>query len=249
MVSEVNAGPHMMPTPVFRVATKSSEVGEMPSLSSPLEQSSNRQNFDITKLHSNEIPKTPPRSPSREIYREDSLDDVHSIPRAHLALVDPVSCQKRELQKNPETDKKRKEAALPVRKRMHGSRAYQIMAALRGTQSESAVDKKKRRMMASSPIKGSSSDRHKVQQNLETDKKRKESALQVRKIMPGSRANQLMAALRGTQCESAVDKKKRRMMASSPIKGSSSDRHKVQQQPIQYFNKVYKRRNKESIMN
>ncbi|CAH9080058.1 unnamed protein product [Cuscuta epithymum] len=158
MVSEVNAGPHMMPTPVFRVATKSSEVGEMPSLSSPLEESSNRQNFDITKLHLNEIPKTPPRSPSPEIYREDSPDDVYSIPRKHLALVDPVSCQKRELQKSLETDKKRKQAAFLVRKNMPSARGNQLMAALRGTQSESAVDKKKRRMMASSPIKGSSSN-------------------------------------------------------------------------------------------
>nr|GME17873.1 ubiquitin carboxyl-terminal hydrolase 20-like [Ipomoea batatas] len=146
-----NETPFVMPTKSLDVC--SPEAMMKMASPSPSLQASKRQKFGVPKQHvSDLIPTTPPRSPSPEIYREDSPENVFcSIPRPpqHLKVADRGSC-KRQLEKEAVTEE-RKQAMLAIKKNMRGSRAQQYMAALRGTRSEGSVNKKSRRMETSSP--------------------------------------------------------------------------------------------------
>ncbi|VFQ97280.1 unnamed protein product [Cuscuta campestris] len=156
--SKENVGPQMMSPPAFPVETRYSDAStsaevEVMLSPSPLRERS-RQYNGISKLRAYMTPKTPTRSPSPDdIYKDESPENVYSIPRGHLRVVDQSSGRKRDSQKEAEADEERKHALLLVKKTVRGSRGHQLMAALRGTQSESSVDKKRRRVIASPPLK------------------------------------------------------------------------------------------------
>ncbi|XP_059307063.1 ubiquitin carboxyl-terminal hydrolase 20-like [Lycium ferocissimum] len=95
-------------------------------------------------------PKTPSRSPSPEIHRDDPPENSYAIPRGHVTLADQVSC-KHQSQKDLEQDLERKEACSLIKKTIPGSRGQQLMAAMRGSQSEGSFLNKKRRKIEGSP--------------------------------------------------------------------------------------------------
>ncbi|XP_016462441.1 ubiquitin carboxyl-terminal hydrolase 20 [Nicotiana tabacum] len=99
----------------------------------------------VTKRSATLTPKTPSRSPSPEIYRDDPSENTYAIPRGHLALADQVSC-KHQSQKDQERDLERKQAFSLIKKRIPGSRGQQLMAAMRGSRSEGSVNKKRRKL-------------------------------------------------------------------------------------------------------
>lgn len=103
-------------------------------------------------------PETPPRSPSPEIYREDPPDNDYHIPRGNLRTVGQVSCKK-QLQNDLEQDMERKQACSLIKKNMHGTRAKQLLAAMRGSQSEGSANKRRRRMEVSPTRDDSNSTR------------------------------------------------------------------------------------------
>ncbi|KAL6514590.1 hypothetical protein OROGR_020169 [Orobanche gracilis] len=83
------------------------------------------------------------RSPSPEIYREDTPDAGFSIPRGHLKMVDRIAC-KRRLEKDMD-DLETREACSFIKKSMPGSRGQQMLAALRGSKFEVSANRKKSR--------------------------------------------------------------------------------------------------------
>ncbi|XP_022878409.1 uncharacterized protein LOC111396258 [Olea europaea var. sylvestris] len=96
---------------------------------------------------------TPQRCSSPVIHGEDQPDASFSILRDHLRLLDGISC-KRKLEKDLD-DMQTKQASLFIKKNIPGARGQQLMAALnlRGSSSEDAVNKKRKRM-SSSPKRG-----------------------------------------------------------------------------------------------
>ncbi|XP_019190694.1 PREDICTED: ubiquitin carboxyl-terminal hydrolase 20-like [Ipomoea nil] len=144
-----NETPLMMPTKTLDVCSPEATM----KMASPSLQDSKRQKIGVPKQRVLDlIPTTPPRSPSPEIYRQDSPENVYcSIPRPQHSRTG--SC-KRQLEKNLESEE-RKQAMSAIKKNMRGSRAQQLMAALRGSRSEGSANKKSRRMesSSSSPIK------------------------------------------------------------------------------------------------
>lgn len=84
------------------------------------------------------------RSPSPEIYRENSPDVGFTICRSHLRIGDSVPC-KRRLDKD--MDDERKQACSFIQKNMPSSRRQQLMAALRGSKTEPSVNRKKTRRL------------------------------------------------------------------------------------------------------
>ncbi|KAF3658833.1 Ubiquitin carboxyl-terminal hydrolase 21 [Capsicum annuum] len=101
-------------------------------------------------------PKTPPRSPSPEIYREDPPDNDFHIPRGHLRMPGQISCKK-QLQNDLEQDMERKQACSLIKKSMRGSRAQQFLAAVEVSHSEGSANKRRRRMEVSPIRDGSNS--------------------------------------------------------------------------------------------
>ncbi|CAI9756417.1 unnamed protein product [Fraxinus pennsylvanica] len=99
----------------------------------------------------NITPQTPQRCSSPEIHGEEQPDAGFSILRDHLRLVDGISC-KRKLEKDLETN----QACSFIRKSIPGARGQQLMATLnlRGSRSEGAVNKKRKRIL--SPNRGKS---------------------------------------------------------------------------------------------
>ncbi|XP_060207600.1 ubiquitin carboxyl-terminal hydrolase 20-like [Lycium barbarum] len=120
-------------------------------------------------------PETPPRSPSPEIYREDPPDNDYHIPRGHLRTAGQVSCKK-QLQKELEQDMERKQACSLIKKNMRGSRAQQLLSAMRGSQSEGSATKRRRRMEVS-PTRDDSNS---------TSRRRSSFGSTLRTVMAGS---------------------------------------------------------------
>lgn len=84
------------------------------------------------------------RSPSPEIYREYSPDVTFTICRSQMRTGDSLPC-KRRLDKD--LDDERKQAHSFVQKNMPSSRRQQLLAALRGSKTEPAVNRKKTRRL------------------------------------------------------------------------------------------------------
>ncbi|XP_051115464.1 ubiquitin carboxyl-terminal hydrolase 21-like [Andrographis paniculata] len=81
--------------------------------------------------------------PSPEIYRDDPSDVGFSMPREHARLSDRISC-KRRLDKEMDDMETRQACAL-IKKTSKGSRAQQLLSAVKGAQSDPAVSRKKGR--------------------------------------------------------------------------------------------------------
>lgn len=127
--------------------SKSAEVDKV-SLPSVLKE--NRNTLDPGSMSRTLYitPETPHRSPSPEIYREDPPDNDYHIPRDHLRMPGQVSCKK-QLHKDLEQDMERKQACSLIKKNMRGSRAQQLLAAMKGSHSEGSAKKRRRRMEVS----------------------------------------------------------------------------------------------------
>ncbi|KAJ8532448.1 hypothetical protein K7X08_012371 [Anisodus acutangulus] len=101
------------------------------------------QSIGVAERREVGTPKTPSRSPSLEIYRDDPPENSYATPRGHATLGDQVSC-KNQSQKDLEQDLERKQACSLIKKRIPGSRGQQLMAAMCGSQSEGSLNKKRK---------------------------------------------------------------------------------------------------------
>lgn len=90
-------------------------------------------------------PCTPPRSQSPDIYSdEEPAEAKYLIPLDHLKVVDKNAAVKKSMDK-AKNDVKRKEAARYMSKSMPSGRRQSLMAAMMGTQSDSSMNKKRRK--------------------------------------------------------------------------------------------------------
>ncbi|KAL2545363.1 ubiquitin carboxyl-terminal hydrolase 21-like [Forsythia ovata] len=148
---------HRESTSLPTVANNSSDVASLEAhkviSSSSLEKINIDSEVGAVGNNRNLTPLTSQRSSSPEIYREDEPDA--GIPRDNLRLVDSISC-KRKLEKDLD-DLETKQACSFIKKSIPGSRGQQLLAALRGSRSEAAVNKKRSKRMSSSPSRGNSS--------------------------------------------------------------------------------------------
>ncbi|KAH6816879.1 hypothetical protein C2S51_000482 [Perilla frutescens var. frutescens] len=140
------------------------DLQEMPSSVSPLSRDSSNMSLPkvqkvspilLEKLIQNQEvsafkncqndTETPFRSPSPEIYREDSPDARFSISRNHLRTGGSLPCKRR----LENMDDQRKHAFKFIQKTMPSSRSQQMIAALTGANSEPSGNRKKaRKVMA-----------------------------------------------------------------------------------------------------
>lgn len=65
---------------------------------------------------------------------------------------------------------------------------------------------------------GQVSCKKQLQKDLEQDMERKQACSLIKKNMPGSRAQQLLAAVQGSRSEGSANKKRRRRMEVSPTR-------------------------------
>ncbi|XP_043716436.1 ubiquitin carboxyl-terminal hydrolase 21-like [Telopea speciosissima] len=91
------------------------------------------------------LPQTPPRTPSPDIYSEES-PEFYSIPRDHLRI---KNVAKRASSSKALEDLKKKEACKLTRS-MPNSRKNQLLKAVLGSHSEGSLTRKKRRRMSDS---------------------------------------------------------------------------------------------------
>ncbi|KAL3499904.1 hypothetical protein ACH5RR_038997 [Cinchona calisaya] len=118
---------------------------EVDKLSSKPVLKETNSNQELVEFRNIGVIATTHRSASPEIHREDPHDAAFSISRGHLRLVDQVSC-KRRLNKDLETLEREQAYAL-IKNNMPGPRGQQLIAAMRGSLSESSVNRKRSRKM------------------------------------------------------------------------------------------------------
>ncbi|KAM7530986.1 hypothetical protein LguiB_034396 [Lonicera macranthoides] len=105
--------------------------------------------FSEVQKYADITPRTPPRSPSPDIYDDEppELEVTVTKPRNHEKIVEKVSC-KREL--NKDLEEMELKQARKLLKTMPGSRSSRLLAAI-GSRSESSVNQKKSRTKLMSP--------------------------------------------------------------------------------------------------
>lgn len=144
-----NKDPAIVPVAADITACEPScEAVDLSSESTAREKSYN-EGFVEVKVIADATPKTPSRSPSPEIYREDPPESTYSIPRDHLRSAEHVSC-KRQLNKDLENFEMKQACAL-IKKSMPGSRGQQLIQAVTGSRREGSLNKKRSRPRHLSP--------------------------------------------------------------------------------------------------
>lgn len=111
-----------------------------------------------SKIH----PQTPPRSPSPDIYAEEPPEVSYNIPRGHLRQKNQVACKK---PLNKALEDSRKREACKLCKNMPASRSMRLMAAMKGSQSEGSLGKKKSKRRMESSANGESNTRARRKSN------------------------------------------------------------------------------------
>ncbi|CAK9173400.1 unnamed protein product [Ilex paraguariensis] len=151
--SEAEDDSHMIYAPMplgesnsFNQTSRNVENKISPSV---LEENNCNKEFEVKKI-ANISPYTPPRSPSPEIYKDESPERSFSIPRDHHKIVDKVSCKR---QPNKEMEDSERKQACRLIKSMPSSRGSKLMAALKGSNSVGSQNKRRSRRIGLSPAR------------------------------------------------------------------------------------------------